>query len=78
MSPRLIDYTSREPEDLAELGLEELLSARAVVVVEWGERLPAFYRRDALIVRFHDIGEGSRRIELLPAAAPTKPPRGDA
>ncbi len=46
-------------------------------MVEWGEKLPLWYRRDALTVRFHDLGEGSRQIELDPKTAPAKR-RGDA
>lgn len=71
-------YRLEDAEDLATLGLEELLSAGAVVVAEWGERLPPFYRRDALTVRFHDAGEGSRRIELLPATDRSPTPRSNA
>ena len=71
-------YRIDEPEDLSGLGLEEILSGGAVVVVEWGERLPPFYRRDATTVQFHDIGEGSRRIELIPPVKKPAKPRGDA
>ena len=65
-------------EEVGALGIEEILAAGGVVLVEWGEKLPAFLRRGATIVRFHDVGEGSRRIEIL--AEPTTPerPRGDA
>jgi len=51
-------------DDLEGLGLDELTEAGGVVLVEWGEKLPLWYRRDALTVRFHDLGEGSRQIEL--------------
>jgi tRNA threonylcarbamoyladenosine biosynthesis protein TsaE len=72
-------YRVEGPEEIATLGLEDLLSSGAVVVAEWGERLPPFHRRDATTVRFHDIGEGSRRIEICPAPAKTaKPPGSDA
>lgn len=71
-------YRLETPEETATLGVEELLDTGAVVAVEWGERLPPVYRRDAVTVRFHDIGEGSRRIEVL--VQPTRPSRarGDA
>jgi tRNA threonylcarbamoyladenosine biosynthesis protein TsaE len=51
-------------EEAATLGLEEILSAGGVVVIEWGEKLAPYYRENAIIVRLHDVGEGSRRIEL--------------
>lgn len=64
--------------DVETLGIEELMTAGAVVLIEWGDRLPASYRRDAIVVRLHDVGEGSRRIELLPPEKATEPRRGDA
>ena len=64
-------------EDLEGLGLDELTEAGGVVLVEWGEKLPLWYRRYALTVRFHDLGEGSRRIELDRRDRPGKR-RGDA
>jgi tRNA threonylcarbamoyladenosine biosynthesis protein TsaE len=68
-------YRIEEVEEFDTLGLEELTTSGAVVVVEWGERLPAAYRRDAVTVRLHDIGESSRRIELLGStkASPAPP-----
>jgi tRNA threonylcarbamoyladenosine biosynthesis protein TsaE len=70
-------YRLEGPEEIGTLGLEELLAGGSVVVAEWGERLPPFYRRDATTVRFHDIGEGSRRIEIS-GREPAKRPAGDA
>ena len=58
-------YRINDADDVGTLGLDEILESGAVVVVEWGEKLPPFYSRDALTVRFHDVGEGARRIELL-------------
>ena len=72
-------YRVEGPEEIGTLGLEDLLASGAVVVAEWGERLPPFYRRGATTVRFHDIGEGSRRIEICPAPAEAaKRPGSDA
>lgn len=71
-------YRIQDGDDLSTLGIDEILAAGGLVLVEWGERLPPFYRRDALTIRLHDIGEGSRRIELLPTPQPVERPRGDA
>jgi len=71
-------YRLETAEETESLGLEEILTAGGVVVVEWGDRLAAYYRRDAMTIRFHDVGEGSRRLEIHPR--PVTPPtrRGDA
>ena len=65
-------------EELGTLGIEEILSGGAVVVVEWGDKLPPYHRREATTVQFYDVGEGSRRIEVV--RAPTEPRKrgGDA
>lgn len=66
-------------DDVSSLGLEELMAAGGVVVVEWGDKLPSMLRLGALGVRFQDLGEGSRRIEITPdARAGAASPRGDA
>jgi tRNA threonylcarbamoyladenosine biosynthesis protein TsaE len=65
-------------EEVGALGLEEILAAGGVVLVEWGEKLPAFLRRGATTIRFHDVGEGSRRIEILAEPTVAGRPRGDA
>jgi len=70
-------YRLNGGEDLEGLGLDELTEAGGVVLVEWGEKLPLWYRREALTVRFHDLGEGSRQIELDQRDEPVKR-RGDA
>jgi tRNA threonylcarbamoyladenosine biosynthesis protein TsaE len=72
-------YRINTDEELATLGLEEILDSNAVVVVEWGEKLSPHQRRDAIVVRFHDVGEGSRRIEVIPGRTPERAERrGDA
>jgi tRNA threonylcarbamoyladenosine biosynthesis protein TsaE len=65
-------------EEVGALGIEDILSAGGVVLVEWGEKLPPFLRRGATTIRFHDVGEGSRRIEILAESATPAKPRGDA
>jgi tRNA threonylcarbamoyladenosine biosynthesis protein TsaE len=65
-------------EEVGALGIEEIRDAGGVVLVEWGEKLPPFLKRGAIVVQFHDVGEGSRRIEILSDAKPDARPRGDA
>ncbi len=54
-----------DPEQIESLGLDDLFETGGVVVVEWGEKLPSHMKKFAVVVRFHDVGEGSRRIEVL-------------
>jgi tRNA threonylcarbamoyladenosine biosynthesis protein TsaE len=71
-------YRLSSPEDIATLGIEEILSSGGVVVIEWGEKLTPYYRASAITVRLHDVGEGSRRIELDRPAADGEQRQGDA
>ena len=72
-------YRLETPEDeVGALGIEEILAGGGVVLVEWGEKLPPFLRRGATTIRFHDVGEGSRRIEILAESTTPAKPRGDA
>ncbi len=53
-----------DPREIESLGLDDLLDSGGVVVVEWGEKLPLHMREHAVTIRFHDMGEGSRKIEI--------------
>lgn len=55
-------YRLENETDMLELGLEEFASSGAVVVVEWGERLPAAAREEAIEVRIRDLGDNTRSI----------------
>ena len=57
-------YRLEGPDELETIGLDEILTAGGVVLVEWGDRLPPRYRKEAMIVRLHDLGEGTRKIEI--------------
>jgi len=71
-------YRLDQPEETETLGIEDLLDSGGVVLAEWGERLPAYYRRNAVLISFHDIGEGSRRIDVMPAETEDVGPISDA
>jgi len=71
-------YRIEVAEEIGTLGIEEILTAGGVVVVEWGEKLPPYLRRGAITIRFRDVGEGSRQIEILPSGGTTTPPHSDA
>ncbi|MBI3933997.1 MAG: tRNA (adenosine(37)-N6)-threonylcarbamoyltransferase complex ATPase subunit type 1 TsaE [Acidobacteria bacterium] len=66
-------YRIESARELETLGLEDLLAERAVVIVEWGEKLGPAYRR---LVRGHSLVEihltapsdTERRIEIRESA----------
>ena len=57
-------YRLEAEVDIGALGIEDMLQAGGVVLVEWGERLPGHLKRGATTVRFEDLGEDARRIHV--------------
>lgn len=59
-------YRIEVADDLAELGLAELLDEGAVVLIEWGDAIAASLPQDFLEVHLH-LGDGDddRRLELV-------------
>jgi tRNA threonylcarbamoyladenosine biosynthesis protein TsaE len=66
-----VDLYRLEPEETGGLGLEELLAAPGVKVVEWAERLPAALRSQAaLSLRLRRLpDEGAEAREIVEIAA---------
>jgi tRNA threonylcarbamoyladenosine biosynthesis protein TsaE len=66
-----VDLYRLEPAEVAELGLDELVSGGDVVAIEWAERWkdrPA----DAIEVNIEDAGEDRRRIRIERRAYSTR------
>ena len=62
-----LDLHRLDAADVDSLGLEELLSADAFVVVEWAERLPAAWRSGARAFHLERAPDGGREIrEIAP------------
>lgn len=57
--------------DLPDIGVDEVMDSKAVVAVEWADRLPEELRRDALHIEmsFAD-GETARRIRFRASGRP--------
>ncbi|MGH9863430.1 MAG: tRNA (adenosine(37)-N6)-threonylcarbamoyltransferase complex ATPase subunit type 1 TsaE [Candidatus Acidiferrales bacterium] len=55
-------YRVEEPTELETLGLDDLLAERAIVVVEWAERLPRPAGRPTVSVRLEVLSDEQRRI----------------
>jgi tRNA threonylcarbamoyladenosine biosynthesis protein TsaE len=58
-----VDLYRLESREVAGLGLDEALDD-AVIVVEWGERLPVAWQRDALRVAIEAEGATRRRFKV--------------
>lgn len=50
-------------KDLASIGLEDILRDDAVVMIEWGEKVP-FIWENSLIAEISDLGGDERKIKL--------------
>lgn len=59
-------YRIERPQDTESLGLEEMLAERAIVVVEWAERLPLKPATTPIEVRLEIVGDDDRRIRIDP------------
>jgi tRNA threonylcarbamoyladenosine biosynthesis protein TsaE len=58
-----IDLYRIEPgRDLETLGLDDVFRQKAVVLIEWGEKLAGLYRGPGWTVQFEDLGGDRRRI----------------
>ena len=62
-------YRVETPRDLETLGLEDVLAERAIVIVEWGEKLGPAFRTpwsESFVMEIHleALGDAERRIEI--------------
>lgn len=54
-------YRIEDPEEILELGLEDMLIDGAMIV-EWPDRMPDSFWQDALNIDLEITGEGNRRL----------------
>jgi tRNA threonylcarbamoyladenosine biosynthesis protein TsaE len=66
-------YRLEDPDELEELGLDELLEHGGVLFVEWGRKFPEMADRTAVWVELRILGEQARRARVRGEGA-----RGDA
>lgn len=64
-------YRIESAEELASLGLEDILSAGAVVLIEWGEKLGNTPGGPALRVRLEYAQNDDRKITIESSKAPS-------
>jgi tRNA threonylcarbamoyladenosine biosynthesis protein TsaE len=65
-----VDLYRLGPEDVGDLGLEELSTPSSIVAVEWADRL-ARRPGDAICVRIDDLGGDDREIKISGAPEET-------
>ena len=57
-------YRLDEPRQVESLGLDELFSSGALVLLEWAERFPSLLPRDRTEIRLRAFDDESREIAL--------------
>ena len=58
-------YRLETVDDLADIGLEELLSNQAVIAIEWADKLTGEFAGDFLSMCFEIIDENCRKVILI-------------
>ena len=57
-------YRLDRPEDVATIGLDEILDRDAVVLIEWGERFPRLMPENRIEVRLDTISNENRQVSI--------------
>jgi tRNA threonylcarbamoyladenosine biosynthesis protein TsaE len=61
-------YRLEEPRQVESLGLDELFSSGALVLLEWAERFPALLPADRIEIRLRAVSDGEREIVVSAAS----------
>ena len=59
-------YRIADPEEIREMGLDEMIGADGVALIEWSERAPDAVPERALVVEIKVIDEETREITFAP------------
>lgn len=60
-------YRVETARQLETLGLDDLISARSILLIEWGEKFERFGRERDLEIAIESLGEDKRKITLTSA-----------
>jgi tRNA threonylcarbamoyladenosine biosynthesis protein TsaE len=58
-------YRIEGSADMATLGLDEIFSSPAVILVEWAEKLNEEFPDEVILVKIEDLGNDDRQIHLM-------------
>ena len=58
-------YRLDSPDQVATLGLDEILDREAVVLIEWGERFQQLMPRERIEIRLRSLEDDQRQIEVI-------------
>jgi tRNA threonylcarbamoyladenosine biosynthesis protein TsaE len=57
-------YRIDSPDDLATVGLDDVIDADGVAIVEWAERAEGWLPRDGVAIEIEHVGPNERRLRL--------------
>jgi tRNA threonylcarbamoyladenosine biosynthesis protein TsaE len=57
-------YRIDTPRQLETLGLDDLVSANSILLIEWGEKFPRFAHERDVEIALESVGENTRRIRI--------------
>jgi len=58
-------YRVDTARELETLGLDDLVSEKSILLVEWGEKFPRFVRERDIEIRLERLGQNERKIHVL-------------
>ncbi len=62
-------YRIETPEELASIGLDDVLADDSLTIVEWAEHAADRLPHEHLLIEMDVLGEATRRIRLIPSGA---------
>ncbi|HST09182.1 MAG TPA: tRNA (adenosine(37)-N6)-threonylcarbamoyltransferase complex ATPase subunit type 1 TsaE [Terriglobales bacterium] len=57
-------YRMDTPRELETLGLDDLISEKSILLIEWGEKFSRFVRERDIEIRLEQVGENERKISI--------------
>lgn len=57
-------YRVDTPRELETLGLDDLISEKSILLIEWGEKFSRFVRERDVEIRLEHVGENERKISI--------------